>query len=58
MALQSANHIPLALYEVAMSFQQGWGVSKDKEKAAYYFQLSAQLGDPDAQVALAECFLR
>jgi TPR repeat protein len=56
--MQSANHIPLAMYEVGMSFQQGWGVKKDKVKAAYYFDLAAKLGDPDAQVALGECFLR
>ncbi|KAJ3325003.1 hypothetical protein HDV06_005592 [Boothiomyces sp. JEL0866] len=54
----NASHIPLALYEVGMSFQQGWGVPKDKVKAAYYFQQAAQLGDADAQVALAECFMR
>jgi TPR repeat protein len=55
---QAANHIPLAMYEVGMSFQQGWGVEKDKAKAAYYFDLAAKLGDSDAQVALAECYLR
>lgn len=41
-----------------MSLQQGWGVARDLEKAAYYFQLAANLGDCDAQVALAESFLR
>ena len=41
-----------------MSLQQGWGVARDLEKAAYYFQLAANLGDCDAQAALAECFLR
>ena len=52
------THLPLALYETAMSFQQGWGTEKDLAKGAYYFQLASKLGDADAQVALAECFLR
>lgn len=41
-----------------MSFLQGWGAKKNQERAAYYFKLAAQLGDADAQIALAECFLR
>jgi TPR repeat protein len=41
-----------------MSFFNGWGTKKDKGQAAFFFKLAAQLGDPDAQVALGECFLR
>jgi TPR repeat protein len=52
------THLSLALYEVAMAHSQGWGTKQDKEKAAYHFQLAANLGDTDAQVALGECFLR
>jgi TPR repeat protein len=54
----STFQIPLALFEVGTAFHQGWGVPQDKKKAAYYFNQAAQLGDPDAQIALAECFLR
>ncbi|KAJ2995182.1 hypothetical protein HDV02_001008 [Globomyces sp. JEL0801] len=53
-----STQMPLAIYEVGMSFLQGWGVEKNKIKAAYYFNIAAQLNDPDAQVAMAECYLR
>jgi TPR repeat protein len=48
----------LAIYEIAVSFSQGWGITKDKSKAAYYYELAANLGDADAQMALGNCYLR
>lgn len=50
--------LPLALYETGVSFHQGWGVEKDKKMAAYYYNQAAELGDPDAQYALGQCYLR
>ncbi|CAG8555618.1 11188_t:CDS:2, partial [Diversispora eburnea] len=34
----------------------GWGVPKKKQNAAYYFEIAANLGDPDAQNDLAFCY--
>ncbi|KAJ3150331.1 hypothetical protein HDU89_003109 [Geranomyces variabilis] len=50
--------LTLAIYELAMSFKQGWGVPKSKTTAAYYMTIAAQLGDVDAQQEIAECYLR
>ncbi len=50
--------MPIALYEVGIAFQQGWGVKKDLIKAAYYLCIAAELGDVDAQISMADCFLR
>ncbi|ORZ00175.1 hypothetical protein BCR43DRAFT_468194 [Syncephalastrum racemosum] len=46
----------MAIYELGVSFQQGWGVSRSRETAFYYFQIAAQLGDPDAQNEVAQCY--
>jgi TPR repeat protein len=53
-----ASELVLAIYELAVCFKQGWGVSKSAETAAYYLLLAAQLGDKDAQLEIAECYLR
>ncbi|KAM0750375.1 HCP-like protein, partial [Meredithblackwellia eburnea MCA 4105] len=49
------NELVLALHEIGTSFRFGWGVAKDKKMAVSYFQLAADLGDPDAQSELAFC---
>ncbi|EGF82011.1 hypothetical protein BATDEDRAFT_36677 [Batrachochytrium dendrobatidis JAM81] len=54
----SLNELVLAVYELAISFKQGWGVPKSKITAVYYLNMAAELGDPDAQMELAECYLR
>ncbi|KAG0054819.1 hypothetical protein BGZ83_010381 [Gryganskiella cystojenkinii] len=46
----------LAIYELGICFRHGWGVQKDKKTAAYYFEIAANLGDPDAQNDLAWCY--
>ncbi|RKO99154.1 hypothetical protein CXG81DRAFT_14931 [Caulochytrium protostelioides] len=53
----ASHELGLAIYELAMSFRQGWGVAKDKASAMYYLQIAAQLGDVDAQMALGEAYL-
>ncbi|TPX62931.1 hypothetical protein PhCBS80983_g00200 [Powellomyces hirtus] len=50
--------LTLAIYELAMSFKQGWGVPKSKTTSTYYMTIAAQLGDVDAQQELGECYLR
>ncbi|TPX58567.1 hypothetical protein SpCBS45565_g07964 [Spizellomyces sp. 'palustris'] len=54
----ATTELTLAIYELAMSFKQGWGVQKSKTTATYYMTIAAQLGDVDAQQELGECYLR
>ncbi|KAI8370333.1 uncharacterized protein BYT42DRAFT_83997 [Radiomyces spectabilis] len=55
-ALASKGELIMAIYELGVSFQQGWGVAKNKETAFYYFKIAAELGDADAQNDTAHCF--
>ncbi|KAF9414061.1 hypothetical protein BGZ94_000522 [Podila epigama] len=50
------GELVLAIYELGMCFRHGWGVDKNKKTAAYYFEIAANLGDPDAQNDLAWCY--
>ncbi|KAJ3045561.1 splicing factor [Rhizophlyctis rosea] len=54
----ATTELTLAIYELAMSFKQGWGVTKNKSTATYYLTIAAQLGDVDAQQELGEAYLR
>ncbi|KAI9011536.1 hypothetical protein BC832DRAFT_519886, partial [Gaertneriomyces semiglobifer] len=54
----ATTELTLAIFELAMSFNQGWGVPKCKTTAAYYLTIAAQLGDADAQQELGEFYLR
>ncbi|ORX64131.1 HCP-like protein, partial [Basidiobolus meristosporus CBS 931.73] len=51
------EELVLAIHELGVSFQNGWGVVRNKTTAAYYFEIAANLGDPDAQNDLAFCYL-
>ncbi|KAI9205727.1 uncharacterized protein BJ171DRAFT_567067 [Polychytrium aggregatum] len=51
------SFLPLPLFELGMCYHQGWGVPVSQLTAVYYYQLAAQLGDPDAQAELAESYL-
>ncbi|GBC03449.1 hypothetical protein RclHR1_05130001 [Rhizophagus clarus] len=50
------HELVLAIYELGVCFRHGWGVPKNKHTAAYYFEIAANLGDPDAQNDLGYCF--
>ncbi|CAG8460031.1 6145_t:CDS:2 [Racocetra fulgida] len=52
------HELVLAIYELGICFRHGWGVPKNKKTAAYYFEIAANLGDPDAQNELGFCFER
>lgn len=54
--LASKGELIMAIYELGVSFQQGWGVTKNKETAFYYFEIAANLGDLDAMNDLAFCY--
>jgi TPR repeat protein len=48
--------LAVTLFELGNCFRHGWGVVKNKQTAAYYFEYAAKLGDPDAQLELALCY--
>ncbi|CAH1761465.1 11364_t:CDS:2 [Entrophospora sp. SA101] len=50
------GELVLAIYELGNCFQHGWGVQKSKSTAARYFQIAADLGDPDAQNEIGHCY--
>ncbi|KAJ2752304.1 hypothetical protein GGH94_005310 [Coemansia aciculifera] len=50
------EELAMAIYELGQSYRHGWGVSRNKKTAAYYFEVSAELGDADSQADLAACY--
>ncbi|KAJ2521202.1 hypothetical protein H4217_001538 [Coemansia sp. RSA 1939] len=50
------EELAMAIYELGQSYRHGWGVSRNKKTAAYYFEVAADLGDADAQADLAACY--
>ncbi|KAI8142768.1 hypothetical protein BJV82DRAFT_515912 [Fennellomyces sp. T-0311] len=50
------RELVLAIYELGVSSRHGWGCPKDKKQAFYFFKIAADLGDPDAQNELAQCY--
>ncbi|KNE65302.1 hypothetical protein AMAG_10945 [Allomyces macrogynus ATCC 38327] len=49
----AARELTMAIYELGQSFRHGWGTPKSQRTALFYFQIAANLGDPDAQIDLA-----
>ncbi|KAG1191085.1 hypothetical protein G6F36_002607 [Rhizopus arrhizus] len=56
-AMVAKSELVLAIYELGVCFRHGWGVPKNLETAAYYFQIASNLGDPDAQNDLGFCYM-
>ncbi|KAI9245987.1 hypothetical protein BY458DRAFT_494840 [Sporodiniella umbellata] len=52
----SKGELVMAIYELGVSFKHGWGCKKNKESAAYFFKVAADLGDADAQNDVAHCY--
>lgn len=50
------GELVLAMYELANSFQHGWGVEKDPVAARSYYETAANLGDTDAMNEVARCY--
>ncbi|KAJ2008560.1 hypothetical protein GGI04_001085 [Coemansia thaxteri] len=50
------EELAMAIYELGQSYRHGWGVSRNKKTAAYYFEVAAELGDADAQADVAACY--
>lgn len=49
--------IAVAVYELAVSYQNGWGVAQDRKASLRYFELAASWGDVEAMAAAADCYL-
>ncbi|KAI7858056.1 hypothetical protein BDC45DRAFT_458413, partial [Circinella umbellata] len=52
------GELVIAIYELGVALQQGWGTTRSPETAFYYFKVAAQLGDADAQNEVADCYYR
>ncbi|OLY83723.1 Protein DSF2 [Smittium mucronatum] len=50
------KELAMAIYELGQSYFHGWGVPKSRKTAVHYYELAANLGDPDAQVDLASSY--
>jgi TPR repeat protein len=50
--------LAVAMFEVGMSYHNGWGVATDKKRAIEYFELASAWGDADAMVVLGDLYLR
>ncbi|KAJ3138511.1 hypothetical protein HK100_012532 [Physocladia obscura] len=50
--------LPLPLFEIAVSFHQGWGIPKSIPAALYFYRVASILGDPDAQCELGYLYLK
>ncbi|KAI8829804.1 hypothetical protein BJ741DRAFT_621928 [Chytriomyces cf. hyalinus JEL632] len=44
--------LPLPLFEIAVSFHQGWGIPKSLPAAIYFYKAAAALGDVDSMYEL------
>jgi TPR repeat protein len=51
------HQLALSLFELGVCYMQGWGIAKNKKWGAYYYEIAADLGEPDAQNEIAHCYL-
>lgn len=52
------DQLAVAIYELAISFKNGWGVDMDKKTSLRYLELASDLGDVEAMVETADCYLQ
>ncbi|ORY81932.1 hypothetical protein BCR37DRAFT_24215 [Protomyces lactucae-debilis] len=50
--------LAVAMFEIGMSYRNGWGVAADKKRAVEYFELASAWGDADAMIVLGDLYLR
>ncbi len=53
----SNAELALAVYELGVSYKNGWGVESDKKLAVKYFEMAALWGDADACIEAGDVFL-
>ncbi len=56
--LVAQHELSQAIYELAISFKEGWGIPPSPESALYYMTIAGRLGDRDAQQELGEWYMR
>lgn len=54
---EAKGELILAIFELANCFRYGWGCKVDKGAARVFYEVAANLGDPDAMEEAAWCFM-
>ncbi|KEQ80256.1 hypothetical protein M438DRAFT_281993 [Aureobasidium pullulans EXF-150] len=54
---EAKGELVLAIFELANCFRYGWGIKVDKVAARNYYEVAANLGDPDALEEAAWCHM-
>ncbi|KAH0256601.1 HCP-like protein, partial [Aureobasidium melanogenum] len=54
---EAKGELVLAIFELANCFRYGWGIKVDKVAARNYYEVAANLGDPDALEEAAWCYM-
>ncbi|KAH0404441.1 HCP-like protein, partial [Aureobasidium melanogenum] len=54
---EAKGELVLAIFELANCFRYGWGIKVDKVAARNYYEVAANLGDPDALEEAAWCYI-
>jgi hypothetical protein len=54
---EAKGELVLAIFELANCFRYGWGIKVDKVAARSYYEVAANLGDPDALEEAAWCHM-
>lgn len=57
MERQLNEDLAIAIYELGVSYKNGWGVVADKKLSLKYFELATSWGDVEAIMEAAECYL-
>lgn len=52
------DQLSVAIYELAISFKNGWGVDTNKKTSLKYLELASELGDVEAMVETANCYMQ
>lgn len=53
----AGGDLGIAIYELGVSYKNGWGVTADKKLCLKYFELASEWGDVEAMIEAAECHL-
>jgi len=51
------QELSLVVWEIATCLRFGWGIKKNKQYAAFYYRIGAELGDCESQNMLAQMYL-
>lgn len=55
--VKAAKHeLACIIFQLAVSYYHGYGVTRSRQTGAHYFEVAAGLGDADAMVEIAKCY--